>query len=147
LNKSDKIFVSGHRGLLGHAVIEELMANGYKNLLTIARSELDLTDESRTHRFLKEQKPDAVIHCAALVGGIQANSSRPAEFLEQNLRMQSNVIHGAHLAEVQTLIFFGSNCMYPTSSPQPMPEEHLLQGPIEPSNLAYGAAKIAGYVP
>ncbi|MGZ3723697.1 MAG: GDP-L-fucose synthase family protein [Bdellovibrionales bacterium] len=146
MTKPDKIFVTGHRGLLGSAVIADLKSAGYKNLLTATRAELDLTDEARTHEYLRKNKPDAVIHCAALVGGIQANTARPAEFLQQNLSLQNNVIHGSHLAGVNKLIFFGSNCMYPTGSQEAMPEEHLLQGPIEPSNLAYGAAKIAGFV-
>lgn len=146
MNRSDKIFVTGHRGLLGSAVVEELRKEGYRNLITVSHAELDLTNEARTHSFLREMKPDAVIHCAALVGGIQANSARPAEFLHQNTAMQNNVIHGSHLAGVKKLVYFGSNCMYPTAAPQPMPEEQLMQGPMEPSNLAYGAAKVAGYV-
>jgi len=143
---TDKILITGHRGLLGSAIVQELKNAGYNTLIVAARSELDLTDEAKTHRFLKEAKPDAVIHCAALVGGIQANLARPADFLEQNLRMQTNVIHGSHLAGVPTLIFFGSNCMYPSGAPQPMKEEDLLQGPMEPSNLAYGTAKAAGFI-
>ncbi|MGE0526033.1 MAG: GDP-L-fucose synthase family protein [Bdellovibrionales bacterium] len=141
-----RLFVSGHRGLLGRAVVEELRRAGYRNILTVSREELDLTSQGATEDFLKSTRPDAVIHCAALVGGIHANSSRPAEFLRDNVMIQTNVIHGSHLADVNTLVFFGSNCMYPVAAPQPMPEETLLQGPIEPSNLAYGAAKIAGMV-
>jgi GDP-L-fucose synthase len=145
LRKSDAIFVSGHRGLLGSALTAELKLQGYTNVVTVPHSELDLTDEQATHS-LKSTKPRAVIHCAALVGGIQANSKRPAEFITDNLRMQNNVIHGSHLADVQSLIFFGSNCMYPTAAPQPIAEAQLMQGPMEPSNLAYGAAKVSGLV-
>lgn len=146
MKKSDPIFISGHKGLLGSAIVAELKAQGYANLITVPRAELDLTRQSETFAFLKKIRPKAVIHCAALVGGIQANSKRPGEFLADNLSLQHNVIHGAHLAGVENLIFFGSNCMYPTAAPQPMPESQILQGPMEPSNLAYGAAKVAGVV-
>ncbi len=146
LKKSDPVFVTGHRGLLGSAIAAELLAQGYTNVQTAPRSELDLTDQKATYEFLRANKPKAVIHCAALVGGIHANSKRPAEFLQQNSAMQSNVIHGSHLADVQNLIFFGSNCMYPTAAPQPMNESLIMSGPMEPSNLAYGSAKVAGVV-
>lgn len=146
VNTSSKIFVTGHRGLLGSALVHELKSAGYKNLLTASRSELDLTDQAKTYKYLATHKPDVVIHCAALVGGIQPNSTRPGEFLHENMCMQDNVIHGSHLVDVKKLIFFGSNCMYPTGLKEAMPEEMLLQGPIEPSNLGYGAAKVAGYV-
>lgn len=146
ISKSDKIFVTGHRGLLGHAVVDTLNNSGYSNLITVPKEELDLTNQSATEFFIKDIKPKAIIHCAALVGGIQANSSRPAEFYRINAALQTNVIHGAHLADVQTLMFFGSNCMYPTAAAQPMPEEAILTGPAEPSNLAYAAAKLSGFV-
>ncbi len=142
----DKIFVTGHKGLLGSAICAELRAQGFDNLVTVSRQELDLRDSVATAQFLDTQKPKAIIHCAALVGGIQANLARPADFLRDNLLVQNSVIHGSHLANVDTLLFFGSNCMYPTSANQPMTEKDLLQGPIETSNLAYGAAKIAGYI-
>ena len=146
LKKTDSIYVSGHHGLLGSAVVAELKVNGYTKIVTASRDELDLTDQAATYAFLRELRPRAVIHCAALVGGIHANSKRPAEFLAQNLFMQAHVIHGAHLADVPHLLFFGSNCMYPTAAPQPMPEAQILQGPMEVSNLPYGAAKVAGLV-
>ncbi len=146
IRKTDRIFITGHRGLLGRAVYDALKNAGYTDLITVPKNELDLTNQEATEFFIKDLKPQAVIHCAALVGGIQANTARPAEFYRINAALQTNVIHGAHLADVQNLIFFGSNCMYPTAASQPMPEESLLQGPIEPSNLAYGAAKLSGYV-
>lgn len=146
LQKNDPIFVSGHRGLLGSALVAELKDQGYTNLILAPHSELDLIDQARTFDFLKSTRPKAVLHCAARVGGIQANSKFPAEFIAQNLASTYNVIQGAHLADVENLIFFGSNCMYPTAAPQPMPENQILQGPMEPSNLAYGAAKVAGLV-
>ena len=146
LKRSDPIFVPGHRGLLGSAVVAELEHQGFSNIITRSRDELDLTHQQDTFAFLKAARPRAVIHCAALVGGIQANSRRPAEFLAQNLMIQYNVIHGAHLADVRDLIFVGSNCMYPTAAPQPIGEAQLMQGAMEPSNIAYGAAKVAGVV-
>ena len=146
VNKTDKIFITGHRGLLGSAIQSELKNAGYTNVVTIARKDLDLTEQSSTYDFLEKLKPRAVIHCAALVGGIHANTSRPADFLHENISMQSNVIHGSHKAGVETLLFFGSNCMYPTGPTEPMPEVMLLTGPAEPSNLAYAVAKNAGYV-
>lgn len=146
IKKTDPVFVTGHRGLLGRAIVNQLQEAGYSNLITVSRDELDLTNQAATEFFINDIKPQAVIHCAALVGGIQANSANPTDFYRVNAALQTNVIHGAHLADVPNLLFFGSNCMYPTAAAQPMPEESLLQGPIEPSNLAYGAAKLSGYV-
>lgn len=146
VQRSDAIYVSGHTGLLGQAVVRRLTAAGYTNLITCPRSELDLRDQAKTYKFLDTMKPKAVIHCAALVGGIHANTARPAEFLFDNSAMQANVIHGSHLAGAHTLMYFGSNCMYPVAAPQPMPENLLLSGPMEPTNIAYGAAKAAGMV-
>lgn len=146
VQRSDGIYVSGHTGLLGQAVVRRLTSEGYTNIITCPHSELDLRDQAATYRFLETMKPKAVIHCAALVGGIHANSSRPAEFLFDNLAMQANIIQGAHLNGVQHLIYFGSNCMYPVAAPQPMAENLLLSGPMEPTNIAYGAAKAAGMV-
>ena len=146
LKKTDPVFVSGHRGLLGSAITAELKLQGYSNVVTVSHQELDLTDQRASFDFLKSTRPKAVFHCASLVGGIHANTKRPADFATQNLQMQNNVIHGAHLADVENLVFFGSNCMYPTAAPQPMNESHIMQGPMEPSNLAYGAAKVAGVV-
>lgn len=144
--KADKILVTGHRGLLGSAILAELHSSGYSNVVTVARKDLDLTEQTSTLGFLNTLKPKAVIHCAALVGGIQANSSRPADFLYENVTMQSNVIQGSLKAGVENLVFFGSNCMYPTGPVEPMAEEMLMTGPAEPSNAAYAAAKNAGYV-
>jgi GDP-L-fucose synthase len=146
VDKSAAIFVTGHRGLLGRAVVQELQAAGYDHIVTAARAELDLTDAGRTLNFFMDMRPRAVIHLAALVGGIHANKSRPAEFAYQNLAMQTNVIHSAHHSGTETLLYFGSNCMYPSGATQAMAEEQLLQGPVESSNLAYAAAKIAGHV-
>lgn len=146
VEKGDKIFITGHRGLLGSAIQAELKSAGYTQVVTIARKDLDLTEQSSTFDFLQTLKPKAVIHCAALVGGIHANSSRPADFLYENLAMQTNVIHGAFKAGVENLIFFGSNCMYPTGPTDPMAESLLMTGPAEPTNLAYAVAKNAGFV-
>lgn len=146
ISKNDSIFVSGHRGLLGSALVAELKEQGYSNLILAPRSELDLTDQAATFSFLMSVKPKAVLHCSGRVGGIQANSAHPAQFISENMSQVHNVIHGSHLADVENLIFFGSNCMYPTAAPQPMPEEQIMKGPMEPSNLPYGAAKVAGVV-
>lgn len=146
ISKTDRIWITGHTGLLGQALRSELKRAGYNDILTCARSHLDLRDGAKTFSFLKEHRPRAVIHCAALVGGIQANSARPAEFITDNLQMQSNVIHGSHMHDVEHLIVFGSNCMYPLTAPQPIKESELFKGPMEPSNLAYGTAKMAAMV-
>jgi GDP-L-fucose synthase len=146
VSKSDKILITGHRGLLGSAIQAELKSSGYTDVVTIARKDLDLTEQNSTYDFLKTLKPKAVIHCAALVGGIHANSSRPADFLYENMSMQLNVIQGAYRAGVENLIYFGSNCMYPTGPTEPMPEMMLMSGPAEPTNLPYAIAKNAGFV-
>ncbi len=146
INKDDKILLTGHRGLLGSAIHAELKTAGYSNVVTITHKDLDLTEQNSTFDFLANLKPKAVIHCAALVGGIHANTSRPAEFLFDNIAMQSNVIHGSYKAGVDTLMFFGSNCMYPTGPTTPMAENLLMSGPPEATNLAYAAAKNAGHV-
>lgn len=144
--KAQPIFVTGHRGLLGSAVTAELRESGYARVVTATRAELDLTDQRATREFFEKHRPRAVVHCAALVGGIQANTSRPADFVHQNMLIQDNVIHSAHLHDVDTLVNLGSNCMYPLGAPQPMPETELLKGPVEPTNQAYGAAKLVGFV-
>jgi GDP-L-fucose synthase len=146
VSKSDKILITGHRGLLGSAIQAELKSAGYTDVVTIARKDLDLTEQNSTYDFLKTLKPKAVIHCAALVGGIHANSARPADFLYDNVSMQSNVIQGSFRAGVENLMFFGSNCMYPTGPTHPMSEDMLMSGPPESSNLAYAIAKNAGFV-
>src|SRR6266545_3328485 len=144
MDKSDKIFVSGHRGMVGSAMIRRLQADGFKNLLIRDRSELDLTDESAVAKFFLKEKPTIVICAAAKVGGIQANNDYPVQFLLDNLRIQNNVIRSAYDSEVRKLLFLGSSCIYPKFAPQPIPETALLSGPLEPSNEAYAIAKIAG---
>jgi GDP-L-fucose synthase len=146
LSRSTSVFVTGHEGLLGSALCTELRKAGFEKVLTVPRSQLDLTNQEQTCAFLKRERPGAVVHCAALVGGIRANIARPGDFITQNLEMQVNVIHGSHLADVEHLVFFGSNCMYPSDAAQPLKEDSLLSGPIEKSNLAYGIAKAAGLV-
>jgi GDP-L-fucose synthase len=142
--KDARIFVTGHRGMVGSAIVRRLQAGGYSNILTRTRGELDLLDQQAVHAFLAEQKPDYIFMAAAKVGGIQANNQYRADFLYQNLVMEANVIHGAHLAGVQRLMFLGSSCIYPRDCPQPIKEEYLLTGPLEPTNEPYAIAKIAG---
>ncbi len=144
MDKSDKIFVAGHRGMVGSALLRRLEAEGFSNLPTRDRSELDLTDEHAVRGFFRQERPDAVIFAAAKVGGIKANSDFPVEFLLDNLRIQNNVIEAAHEIGVRKLLFLGSSCIYPKFAPQPIPETALLTGPLEPTNEAYAVAKIAG---
>src|SRR5213593_4244369 len=144
MDKTDKIFVAGHRGMVGSAVMRQLQADGFKNLLIRDRSELDLMDESAVAKFFLKEKPTIVICAAAKVGGIKANIDYPAEFLLDNLRIQNNVIRSAHQLGVRKLLFLGSSCIYPKFAPQPIPESALLSGPLEPTNEAYAIAKIAG---
>jgi GDP-L-fucose synthase len=144
MDKSDKIFVAGHRGMVGGAVMRRLQAEGFKNLLTRERAQLDLTDESAVAKFFAEERPDIVIVAAAKVGGIKANNDYPVEFLVENLRIQNNVIRAAYKNGVRKLLFLGSSCIYPKFAPQPIPESALLSGPLEPTNEAYAIAKIAG---
>jgi GDP-L-fucose synthase len=139
-----KIYVAGHRGLVGSAVVRRLQAAGHTNLLTRTHAELDLTDEAATRAFFAAERPDHVFLAAAKVGGIVANNSFPAEFIRDNLAIQTNVIHAAHLAGVKRLMFLGSSCIYPKLAPQPMKESSLLTGPLEPTNRPYALAKIAG---
>ncbi len=139
-----KIFVAGHRGMVGSAIVRRLHAAGYGNLVTRSHSELDLLDQQSVHAFLAEQRPDYIFIAAAKVGGIQANNAQRGEFLYQNLQIQNNLIHGAHLAGVQRLMFLGSSCIYPRDCPQPIREDYLLTGPLEPTNEPYAIAKIAG---
>ena len=144
MNKSDKIFVAGHRGMVGSAIVRRLKVEGFSNLLTRDRSELDLADESAVAKFFAEKRPTIVIDAAAKVGGIKANNDFPVEFLLGNLRIQNNVIHSAYESGVRKLLFLGSSCIYPKFAPQPIPETALLSGPLEPTNEAYAIAKIAG---
>jgi GDP-L-fucose synthase len=144
MNKSDKIFVAGHRGMVGSALIRRLESEGFSNLLVRDRLKLDLRDERAVTKFFAEQQPAVVILAAAKVGGIKANNDFPVEFLLENLRIQNNVIHWAYESRVRKLRFLGSSCIYPKFAPQPIPETALLSGPLEPSNEAYAIAKIAG---
>lgn len=144
MNSSDKIFVAGHKGMVGSALLRRMEADGFTNLLVRDRSKLDLRDEFAVAKFLAAEKPDIVILAAAKVGGIKANDDFPAEFLLENLQIQNNVIHAAHENGVRKLLFLGSSCIYPKFAPQPIPETALLSGPLEPTNEAYAIAKIAG---
>ncbi len=144
LNRNARIVVTGHRGMVGSAIVRRLQAGGYGNLLLRSRAELDLLDQRAVHAFLAEERPDYVFIAAAKVGGIQANDRYRADFLYQNLAIESHLIHGAHLAGVQRLMFLGSSCIYPRDCPQPIKEEYLLTGPLEPTNEPYAIAKIAG---
>lgn len=139
-----KIFVAGHRGLAGSALLRALQAKGCRNLLTRTHAELDLTDAAATARFLQQERPDVVFLAAAKVGGIVANSTCPAEFVRENLAIQTNVIHESWRAGVGRLLFLGSSCIYPRDCPQPIREDYLLTGPLEPTNRPYAIAKIAG---
>ncbi|MBY0366159.1 MAG: GDP-L-fucose synthase [Roseateles sp.] len=144
MNKNAKIFVAGHRGMVGSALVRRLQAGGYTQVLTASRQELDLLDQRAVHDWLQENKPDYLFIAAAKVGGIQANNVYRAEFLYQNLMIEANLIHGAHVAGVQRLMFLGSSCIYPKLAPQPLREDSLLTGPLEPTNEPYAIAKIAG---
>lgn len=138
------IVVAGHRGMVGSALLRRLQAGGYTNLITRSRAELDLLDQRAVHAFLAETRPAYVFIAAAKVGGILANNTQRAEFLYENLVIEANLIHAAHLAGVQRLMFLGSSCIYPRDCPQPIREEYLLTGPLEQSNEPYAIAKIAG---
>lgn len=144
LDNNTSIFVAGHKGLVGSAILKRLKEYGCENLLTVDRSQLDLTDQHEVAGYLKENKPELVILAAAKVGGINANIQSPAEFIYDNLMIQSNVIHQSYLAGVKKLLFLGSSCIYPRQCPQPMKEEYLLSGKLEPTNEGYALAKIAG---
>jgi len=144
MDKSDRIFVAGHRGMVGSALMRRFQVEGFENLVTRDRSELDLANESAVAKFFAKQTPDVVIVAAAKVGGIKANNDFPVEFLLENLRIQNNVIHSAQETGVRKLLFLGSSCIYPKFAPQPIPETALLGGPLEPTNEAYAIAKIAG---
>ena len=139
-----KIFVTGHRGMVGSALVRRLQAGGYTRIVTRSRAELDLLDQRAVLAFLEQERPDYIFIAAAKVGGINANNLYRADFLYQNLLIESNLIHGAHLAGVQRLMFLGSSCIYPRDCPQPIREDYLLTGPLEPTNEPYAIAKIAG---
>ena len=144
MNTTSKIFVAGSNGLVGSALVRQLKSKGYTNLLTPEISELDLTDQQAVTSFFEREKPEYVLLAAAKVGGIHANNTYPAEFIYLNLMIQNNVIHQSYLHGVKRLLFLGSSCIYPKLAPQPMKEEHLLTGLLEPTNEPYALAKIAG---
>ena len=144
MNKRAKIYVAGHRGLVGSAIVRNLRAKGYDNLLLRTHAELDLTDQRVTEVFFAAEKPEYVFLAAAKVGGILANNTYPAEFIRDNLTIQTNVIEAAHRNGTKRLLFLGSSCIYPRDCPQPIKEEYLLTGPLEPTNRPYAMAKIAG---
>ena len=139
-----KIYVAGHRGLVGSAIIRNLESKGYKNIVARTRQELDLMQTEAVNQFYNQEKPEVVIDAAAKVGGIHANSIYPAEFIYDNLTIQNNLIHGAYQADVKKFVFLGSSCIYPKMAAQPLKEEYLLTGALEPTNEWYAIAKIAG---
>ncbi|WP_457637188.1 GDP-L-fucose synthase [Oceanithermus sp.] len=144
MTKESKIFVAGHRGLVGSAILRRLEADGFVNLVTRTRDELDLRDQTAVSRFFEKERPEYVFLAAAKVGGILANSTYPADFIRDNLQIQTNVIDAAYRSGSKKLLFLGSSCIYPKHAPQPMKEEYLLTGPLEPTNEWYAIAKIAG---
>jgi GDP-L-fucose synthase len=144
INQRSKIFVTGHRGMVGSALVRRLQKAGYTNIITRTRAELNLLSQQKVHDFLAAEKPDYIFIGAAKVGGIQANNTFRADFIYENLLIETNLIHGAHLASVQRLMFLGSSCIYPRDCPQPIKEEYLLTGPLEQTNEPYAIAKIAG---
>ena len=144
LTKDDKIFIAGHNGMVGSAIERKFVQEGFKNILTFSSKELDLRDQLSVNEFYKKMKPDFVILAAAKVGGIHANNKYKAEFIYDNLMIESNVIHFAYKNNVKKLLFLGSSCIYPKKSPQPIKEEYLLSGHLEPTNRPYAIAKIAG---
>ena len=144
MDQNARIYIAGHRGLVGSALVRNLQVKGYTNLLLRTHAELDLTDQSAVNTFFAQEKIDYVLLAAAKVGGILANNIYPAQFVRDNLAIQTNVIHAAYLNQVQRLMFLGSSCIYPKLAPQPMKEEYLLTGPLEPTNRPYALAKIAG---
>ena len=144
MNKDSKIYVAGHKGLVGSAITRNVQKSGYTNLIFRTLEELDLTDQKKTSEFFATEKPEYVFLAAAKVGGIKANNDFPADFIYQNLEVQNNVIHNAYLNGVKKLLFLGSSCIYPRDCPQPIKEEYFMTGPLEKTNDAYATAKIAG---
>lgn len=142
--KKQRVFVAGHRGMVGSAIVRRLQVLGYENILTASRDELNLLDQAAVLAWFKEHKPEQVYVAAAKVGGIQANNTQPAEFIYQNLMIEANLVHAAHQTGVQKLLFLGSSCIYPKFAEQPMREDALLTGVLEPTNEPYAVAKIAG---
>ena len=144
MEKNSRIYVAGHRGLVGSAIVRNLEANGFTNIITRTHAELDLTNQADVRKFFEEERPEYVFLAAAKVGGIHANNTYPADFIYDNLMIQNNVIKAAHDFKVTKLLFLGSTCIYPKMAPQPIKEEYLLTGALEETNEAYAVAKIAG---
>ena len=144
MQKDAKFYVAGHRGMAGSAIVRRLRAGGYDNILARTRAELDLTDQAAVSAFMDGEKPEYIFLAAGKVGGIHANNTYRAEFIYENLMMEANIIHAAHQTGVNRLLFLGSSCIYPRNCPQPIKEEYLLSGPLEPTNEPYAIAKIAG---
>ena len=144
MEKSSRIYVAGHRGLVGSAVVRELLNRGFSNLICRTHAELDLTNRGEVSAFFEQERPEYVILAAAKVGGIFANDSYPADFIRENLEIETSVIDASYRSEVKRLLFLGSSCIYPKLAPQPIKEEYLLTGPLEPTNRPYALAKIAG---
>lgn len=144
IQKTDKIYVAGHRGLVGSAIVRSLKRQGYQNVIGRTHSELDLLDQAAVRAFFEQEKPEVVVLAAAKVGGINANNTAPADFAYDNMQIQCNVIKCSHDYQVKKLLFLGSTCIYPKLAPQPIPEDALLTGPLEETNEAYAIAKIAG---
>lgn len=144
MERSAKIYIAGHNGLVGSALLRVLLSQDYRNIITRTHKDLDLIRQEQVESFFKKEKPDYVFLAAAKVGGIQANISHPAEFIYENCTMQNNVIHSAYISGAKKLLFFGSSCMYPKECLQPMKEEYLLSGKLEPTNEPYAIAKLAG---
>ncbi|NQY11132.1 MAG: GDP-L-fucose synthase [Flavobacteriales bacterium] len=144
MDSNDKIFVAGHKGMVGSAIVRKLVAEGHTKIVTVSSKDLDLTKQQEVSDFFTDERPDYVFLAAAKVGGIHANNSFGAEFIYNNLMIQTNVIHQAHLTNVKKLVFMGSSCIYPRMAPQPLNESSLLTGPLEPTNESYAIAKIAG---
>ena len=144
MKTGDKIYIAGHRGLVGSALMRNLRAKDFANFVTRTHAELDLTNQAAVEAFFEQEKPDYVFLAAAKVGGIHANNTYPAEFIRDNLAIQTNIIHAAYKNDVKRLLFLGSSCIYPKLAPQPMKEEHLLTSELEPTNRPYALAKIAG---
>ncbi len=145
INKNSKIYIAGHTGMVGSAIYRKLKSKGCKKLVIRTSKQLDLRDSQKVARFFRKERPEYVFFCAGRVGGIKTNSEHPAEFLYDNLMMAANVIHQAYLNKVKKLCFLGSSCIYPRECPQPIKEEYLLTGPLEPTNEGYAIAKLAGY--
>ena len=144
MKKNNKIYIAGHRGLVGSAIVRNLKKNGYNNLITKTRQELDLLNQQAVSNFFKKEKPEYIFLSAAKVGGIMANKTYPANFIYENLQIQNNIIHNAYLNKTKKLLFLGSSCIYPKFAKQPIKEEYLMTGELEPTNDAYAIAKIAG---